>query len=121
MSLPVLTALEIAQVCHEVNKAYCESLGDTTQVDWEHAPDWQKLSLVDGVLFHQYNPEAGPDASHNNWMAKKEAEGWSYGKVKSTSSKKHPCMVPYDKLPDEQKSKDFIFRQVVRSLSNITG
>ena len=33
---------DIARVAHQVNKAYCEALGDTSQPDWENAPDWQK-------------------------------------------------------------------------------
>ena len=32
----------IAQVAHELNMAYCESIGDTTQPTWADAPEWQK-------------------------------------------------------------------------------
>ena len=31
---------QIAQVAHELNKAYCESLGDNSQPSWEDAPEW---------------------------------------------------------------------------------
>lgn len=34
-----LTALQIAQVCHEVNRAYCQALGDDSQPAWDDAPD----------------------------------------------------------------------------------
>ena len=110
---------KIAQVAHEINKAYCEALGDFTQPTWENAPQWQKDSAIDGVAFHKANPNAGPDHSHNNWLAEKMLNGWVYGTVKDQNMKTHPCIVPYEDLPVEQKAKDYLFRQVVHSLSNI--
>ena len=35
---------EIARVAHEINRAYCASLGDTSQPAWEDAPEWQQQS-----------------------------------------------------------------------------
>ena len=43
---------DIARICHEANAAYCLSLGDTSQTDWDNAPDWQKKSAINGVKFH---------------------------------------------------------------------
>lgn len=111
-----MTVENIAQVAHELNKAYCESIGDNSQPDWDGAPDWQKSSAVNGVNFHLDNPDAKPSASHESWMKQKTEEGWKYGEVKDPEKKEHPCYVPYDQLPNEQKAKDFIFRQTVHSL-----
>lgn len=110
---------EIAKVCHEVNKAYCEALGDMSQQSWEEAPEWQKSSAINGVEFHLANPTAGPDSSHVSWMNQKTEEGWKYGPVKDVEKKEHPCYVPYEQLPKEQQAKDYLFRQVVHSLNNI--
>jgi hypothetical protein len=107
---------DVAQVAHELNKAYCESMGDTTQTAWADAPDWQKDSAVKGVQFHMDNPEASPEASHESWLKQKTEEGWTYGEVKDAEKKQHPCCVPYDQLPAGQKAKDYIFRQTVHSL-----
>jgi hypothetical protein len=106
---------QIAKTCHEVNRAYCLSLGDTSQPSWEDAPDWQKESAMDGVTFHLENPEAGPAASHNNWLVLKKADGWKYGPVKDPDKKEHPCFVPYQELPKEQQAKDSLFIAVVES------
>lgn len=108
----------IAQVAHEINKAYCEAIGDSSQPTWENAPEWQKSSAIAGVKFHLENPNAGPDASHNSWLKQKEEEGWKYGLVKNPETKEHPCFVPYAQLPTEQKAKDYLFKQVVHSLKN---
>ncbi|BBI61725.1 RyR domain-containing protein [Vreelandella sulfidaeris] len=107
----------IARVTHEVNRAYCQALGDDSQPTWEEAPDWQKDSARMGVCMHLANPNGGPQAGHESWMRQKLAEGWVYGPVKDPVLKQHPCMVPFSALPREQQAKDFIFRAVVLALA----
>jgi hypothetical protein len=109
---------DIAQVAYEINKAFCESIGDNSQPSWENAHEWQKSSVINGVQFHLDNPEASPSASHESWLKQKEEEGWKYGEVKDADKKEHPCFVPYEQLPVEQRSKDYLFKQVIHSLKN---
>jgi len=106
----------IAQTAHEVNKAYCESIGDDSQPSWEDAPDWQKESAINGVYLHIDNPETTPEQSHESWMKEKLDLGWEYGEKKDADKKTHPCIMPYDQLPAAQRTKDFIFKQTVTSL-----
>ena len=105
----------IARVCHEVNRAYCEALGDHSQVPWEDAPEWQRESARMGVDLH-LSGDFGPEVSHISWMSNKASEGWIYGPVKDPEKKKHPCMVPFGELPREQQAKDYIFRAIVHAL-----
>ena len=107
----------VARVVHEINRAYCTALGDLSQPAWEEAPDWQRDSAVASVKFHLANPDAGPDHTHNEWLAEKERTGWKYGPVKDAEYKEHPCCVPYEQLPVEQKAKDFLLRAVVHALA----
>lgn len=110
-------AHSIARVCHEVNKTYCEALGDKSQVVWEDAPQWQQDSAVKGVELHLANPDLGPAASHEAWMREKLDDGWTYGPLKDPAKKEHPCMVPFADLPKEQQIKDWIFRGVVHAIA----
>jgi hypothetical protein len=107
---------DVAQIAHEINRAYCQSIGDNSQPEWKDAPEWQKSSAVNGVQFHLDNPSAPPSASHESWLKQKTEEGWKYGKVKDAEKKEHPCFVPYEELPTEQKSKDYLFKQIIHSL-----
>jgi hypothetical protein len=110
-------AISIARVCHEANRAWCQSLGDNSQPLWENAPDWQKDSAVAGVLFHMdHMADGGPASSHEEWMRHKQEEGWVYGPEKDPEKKTHPCMAPFDALPPEQQMKDRIFRGIVLSM-----
>lgn len=106
-----MTTHLIAEICHNVNKAYCESIGDHSQPSWEEAPDWQKESAINGVEFHLDN-DVTPEQSHMNWYVEKDKAGWVYGEVKDPEKKTHPCMVSYSKLPIEQRTKDFLFKAV---------
>jgi hypothetical protein len=107
----------IARVCHEVNRAYCASLGDLSQPAWEDAPEWQRVSARMGVDLH-LSGDFGPAASHVSWMRQKLAEGWKYGPVKDVGKKEHPCMVDFNALPKEQQAKDYIFRAIVHALKD---
>jgi hypothetical protein len=107
---------DIARVCHEANRGYCQALGDYSQPAWEDAPDWQKDSARKGVLYASDHPDAKPEDSHNSWLAEKERDGWKYGPEKDPVAKTHPCFVAYDQLPIEQRAKDYIFLAVCRAM-----
>lgn len=74
------------------------------------------VSAVRGVHFHILNPDAAPSDSHNSWLEQKRADGWKYGPVKDAGTKEHPCFLPYDDLPPDQKAKDYIYGAVVKNL-----
>jgi hypothetical protein len=111
-----MTVQMIAKVCHEANRAYCQSIGDDSQATWLDAPTWQRQSAENGVLFHLENPDAKPSDSHDNWLREKMADGWKYGPTKDPAKKEHPCYVPYAMLPEEQRKKDALFIAIVHAL-----
>lgn len=43
---------------------------------------------------------------HEVWSAGRLAEGWKWGPVRDDAKKEHPCLVPYENLPEEEKSYD---------------
>lgn len=106
----------IARIAHEVNRAYCKTIGDDSQVAWEEAPDWQKNSVKNGVEYHLNNPDSKASHSHENWMDVKIKEGWKWGHRKDPEKKEHPCMQAFEMLPKEQQTKDHLFLAVVRAL-----
>lgn len=104
---------QIARLCHELNKSYCESIGDNSQVSWDDAEQWQKDSAIKGVEFFINCPNVTPIDQHNQWMLHKKSDDWIYGPIKNSLTKEHPCLVPYSELPIEQRIKDYLFRGVV--------
>ena len=108
--------LLIAQVAHEVNRAYCLGIGDTSQKSWEEAEQWQRDSAVKGVEYKANNLSATPEDQHEAWSQSKIADGWVYGEVKDAEKKTHPCLVPYSELPMDQRVKDYLFVAVVGTM-----
>lgn len=106
----------IARVAHHINLAYCLSFGDGSVPAWDETTEEHRNSLLLGVDMHLANPDATPEQSHESWLAQKIADGWVYGEVKDAEAKTHPCCVPYEQLPPEQKAKDYLFRAVVHAL-----
>lgn len=108
-----------ARAAHEVNRAYCLAIGDTSQVSWDDASEWQKQSALKGV--EAVFAGAGPEQSHEGWFEEKKATGWKYGPIKDPEKKEHPCFVPYADLPPEQKKKDLLFVGTVRLVGSALG
>ena len=43
---------------------------------------------------------------HEVWAATRISQGWTYGKERNDAEKKHPCLVPYEELSEEEKEYD---------------
>jgi len=112
-----MTALEIARVVHEANRAYCVTMGDRSQVAWEDAPEWQQATAIQGVRGILDGTITRPEQAHESWLLEKMRTGWVYGPVKDVERKQHPCCVPYAALPADQRVKDTLFFAIVRALA----
>ena len=116
MSHTLSLVTTIAIVCHEANRAWCKANDDDSQKPWDEAEEWQRQSAVKGVEYRLENPDAPASAQHDAWMADKVADGWVYGEVKDPEAKTHPCLVPYNQLPEQQRKKDHLFQAIVDAL-----
>lgn len=43
---------------------------------------------------------------HEIWAQKRISQGWSYGEERNDTLKMHPCLVPYEELPETEKEYD---------------
>lgn len=43
---------------------------------------------------------------HEIWAQARMQQGWTYGPERNDTLKQHPCLVPYQLLPDEEKEYD---------------
>lgn len=43
---------------------------------------------------------------HEVWARNRVDEGWTYGPERDDAHKKHPCLVPYEDLPENEKDYD---------------
>ena len=99
---------------HEANKEIQQQTGEFIPQLSEHLTK----SILDGVYFVLDNPNCTPEQQHNNWVYFKRADGWRYGSIKDFERKEHPCLVPYNELPEIQQRKDSVFRQTLDNFIN---
>jgi ryanodine receptor 2 len=43
---------------------------------------------------------------HEVWAETRIRQGWTYGEQRNDELKTHPCLVPYEELPEEEKEYD---------------
>ena len=43
---------------------------------------------------------------HEVWAGSRMAQGWTHGAQRDDARKTHPCLVPYDELPETEKEYD---------------
>lgn len=56
------------------------------------------------------------ECEHDGWMEQKYRDGWTYGPVRDDDAKKHPCLIQYATLSEEDKEKD---RNAVRHYPDV--
>ena len=44
--------------------------------------------------------------THEVWSAARIREGWTYGPKRDDVKREHPCLIPYEELPEEEKEYD---------------
>lgn len=68
----------------------------------------QPIDTSDIQLPEELKPllEAMAKNVHEIWAKERIAQGWMYGKKRDDVLKHHPCLVPYEDLPEEEKVYD---------------
>ena len=62
----------------------------------------------DIVLSEELNGlvEAMAKNVHDVWAESRISQGWTYGPERNDQLKQHPCLVPYEQLPEVEKAYD---------------
>lgn len=108
---------QIAMVCHAANRQYQLLINDPNpSPEWDDCLPEIRESVRHGVKAIVEDPEVTPLELHARWCEFKRTHGWKYGEVKDEDAKTHPCLVPYGDLPESQRKKDYLFRNIVLAL-----
>jgi ryanodine receptor 2 len=65
----------------------------------------QPIDTSDIELPEELNPllEAMAKNVHEVWAQTRIAQGWQYGPERNDAEKRHPMLIPYEDLPEEEK------------------
>ena len=112
--ITTLTPEQIAEIAHEANRAYAKCIGEK-KPRWDDTTAEVKAAAIDGVAFRLTHPWASPEEQHEQWAKFKKDTGWTYGATLDAKKKTHPCLLPYAELPVEQKLKDSLYTNVLKT------
>ena len=55
--------------------------------------------------------------AHENWAFQRIFDGWEYGTSRNDAAKQHPCLVPYEELPEAEKDYDrLMVRETLKTI-----
>lgn len=74
------------------NNHYTPSPLDTTDVELPH--ELMELAEVMARNVHEV------------WAKNRIDQGWTFGPTRNDQLKQHPCLIPYDELPESEKNYD---------------
>jgi hypothetical protein len=111
------TIEQIARVVHEANRAMQYNQNDPCPSQpWDVETPELRERTINGVrlirLGHS-NTEM-----HDAWCQALKEDGWEWGPIKNAAAKRHPCLVTYGDLPDNEKHKTELIRVIVTVLSS---
>ena len=68
----------------------------------------QPIDTSDVVLPEELNELVENIAKnvHEVWAQSRLQQGWTYGEERNDAMKQHPCLVPYEELPEVEKDYD---------------
>ncbi len=103
-SAPAMVPWEdLAEDYKQANRAQARDIGNKlTDAGCTVAPrTGAGVELDDDPLL-----ETLAEQEHERWRAERTAQGWTWGEQRDDEAKHHPSLVPWERLPEEEKDKD---------------
>lgn len=106
----------VARVMLEAHRALCVAQGDHSHAPWDDTGADAREHFKRGVQFVLDNPTLNAKDGHDFWVTDHLARGWTWGEAKDRENKKHPSLVPFERLSPLEQAKDRLFIAIVRAL-----
>lgn len=106
---------QIAKTAHSIHRAYCIEMNIPTQPEWIDVEHSHKDVIYNTIRNILHGKISSIEESHNKFIESKTSQGWSFGKEYSIEDKKNPRLVEFNKLTKEQRIKERLFFECVKS------
>jgi hypothetical protein len=94
--------------------SYCIGRPKITELNGLHI--WKEIMRYQPKPLDVTHVQLGPELSelleklarntHDLWGQLRIKQGWTYGPARDDAKKQHPCLVPYEDLPESEKAYD---------------
>ncbi len=117
--LPLEKIEKIARTAHDAIRGWRLANGQDGIPEWADAPEWMISATKESVIAVLRDPHMAASTQHEQWMAAKIRDGWTYGAVKDPDARTHPLLIPFDQLPEVERMKDTLMNAIVVALADI--
>lgn len=119
MSFPISRVTQIAQIAHAADRVYTATLGEEAPAIWTKLTEAEQNAIIAKVNFQLDNPLYADSGIHNQWVAEREQQGWTFGKTYDPDTKTDPKIKSFHLLPVELQTKDRLFVAIVKAVSRV--
>lgn len=109
--------VQIAMLAHGVINGYRESAGLELFPQFDELDVGAQNEVIENVEFWLANPTAPASASHEVWLARNIEQGWRLGETLDEQAKTSPYIRPFDSLPKETRTMEYLFHAAVRAVT----
>lgn len=106
----------MARTLHAANREFAACQGDAVPA-WDVVPEAVRESVRGAVRLHLEQPGTTPQQNHENFLADRAAQGWSYGPERNAGARVSPFLVPWDQLDAVGRAKNALPGAIVGALS----
>lgn len=111
-----MKAKQIAIACHNAHNVLCK-YNDMRVTPWEEKSKEHQKIVQNSVKKILSGKIGSPEEAHENFVAKKTSEGWSYGVRYSEKLKTNQRLCGWDELASLDKQFEEIFFAVASSFA----
>jgi hypothetical protein len=116
-SVHKLVLVDVARFAHAALAEHIEVFGDAA-VAWDDLEDNDRELFILTVREFAAHPDWTPQQQHQAWVDTRLREDWSYGPTVDYRRRRHPLIVPFDRLSREDQMRRRLVVGVVASLAS---
>jgi hypothetical protein len=117
-AVPRIWVGEIAEIAHAaVRRLYL--MYHRPCLPWERLPETERLAFRADIQFMVNNAHLNDAERHEAWVEDRRRDGWRFGEL-NRHTRRHPAMVPYNKLSPFEAARHRIVSGLVTALLPLT-
>ena len=115
----------IVEIIYEATRLEAEwSNRSIVPEKWENRDEKFKIQFINIINEYLLQDDLPtPKEAHDSWVRAYKEMGWKFGEKRDIKKKTHPDILPFEKLPKDERDKDAIFLMAVwlaKKLTQIT-
>jgi hypothetical protein len=106
---------DMARIAYEATRQLAMVFNET-RTAWDDLSDDLRQLIIQRAREHLEHPDWTAQSTHEAWVDRRLLEGWHYAADLDLRDKRHPHLVPFNKLPARERARQILFVSTIASL-----